>query len=110
MCKRYGARLAVDRLNLRVRSGEIFGFLGPNGAGKTTTIRMLLGLIHPSSGGIALFGEDLAAHRARLLPRVGALIEAPALYPYLSGRANLRAFSGPSPASSPPASTRSCAR
>ncbi|MFZ0215625.1 MAG: ABC transporter ATP-binding protein [Candidatus Dormiibacterota bacterium] len=95
LCKRYGSRLAVDHLNLRVLRGEVFGFLGPNGAGKTTTIRMLLGLIRPTSGRVELFGRDLAAHRAQVLPRVGALIEAPALYPYLSGRANLRAFAGP---------------
>ncbi|MGH7910465.1 MAG: ABC transporter ATP-binding protein [Candidatus Dormibacteraceae bacterium] len=95
LSKRYGSRLAVDRLNLRVDRGEIFGFLGPNGAGKTTTIRMLLGLVRPTSGSVELFGQDLAANRAGVLPRVGALIEAPALYGYLSGRANLEAFAGP---------------
>jgi ABC-2 type transport system ATP-binding protein len=91
LSKRYGQRLAVDRLNVEVRRGEIFGFLGPNGAGKTTTIRMLLGLIAPTNGRVEILGEDVQAHRARILPRVGALVEQPALYPYLSGRSNLRA-------------------
>ncbi|MBO0709300.1 MAG: ABC transporter ATP-binding protein [Candidatus Dormibacteraeota bacterium] len=95
LSKKYGSRLAVDRLNLSVRRGEIFGFLGPNGAGKTTTIRMLLGLIRPTGGTVELFGQDLALDPARVLPRVGALIEAPALYGYLSGRANLEVFAGP---------------
>jgi ABC-2 type transport system ATP-binding protein len=95
LSKRYGNRLAVDRLNLDVRKGEIFGFLGPNGAGKTTTIRMLLGLIRPTAGSVELFGQDLALAPARLLLRVGALIEAPALYGYLSGRANLEVLAGP---------------
>jgi len=75
-----------------VRRGEIFGFLGPNGAGKTTTIRMLLGLITHTDGEVTILGQDMAAHRAEVLPRVGALIESPALYPNLSGRGNLRAF------------------
>src|SRR5438874_2744732 len=91
LSKSYGKRLAVDNLNLEVRRGEIFGFLGPNGAGKTTTIRMALGLIAPSSGSVEILGQDIATHRARILPRVGALVETPALYTYLSGRNNLRA-------------------
>ncbi len=95
LSKRYGSRLAVDRLNLDVLRGEIFGFLGPNGAGKTTTIRMVLGLIRPTGGSVELFGQDLGADRVRVLPRVGALIEAPALYGYLSGRANLEVLAGP---------------
>ncbi len=92
LSKRYGSRQAVDNLNLEVRRGEIFGFLGPNGAGKTTTIRMALGLITPTTGNVEIMGEDIATHRARILPRVGALVETPALYTYLSGRSNLRAF------------------
>ncbi len=91
LSKRYGKRLAVDDLNLEVQRGDIFGFLGPNGAGKTTTIRMILGLIAPTTGSVEIFGQDLAAHRAQVLPRVGALIETPALYLYMSGRNNLRA-------------------
>ncbi|HEY7984217.1 MAG TPA: ABC transporter ATP-binding protein [Ktedonobacterales bacterium] len=89
--KRYGARLAVDRLSLEVKRGAIYGFLGPNGAGKTTTIRMLLGLIAPTGGAVELLGEDMLANRAHLLPQVGALVEQPALYPYMNGRDNLRA-------------------
>src|SRR5438270_10755536 len=91
LSKRYGSRLAVDNLNLEVRRGEIVGFLGPNGAGKTTTIRMMLGLIAPSGGSVEILGGDVASERARILPRVGALIETPALYTYLSGRDCLRA-------------------
>lgn len=92
LTKQYGQRLAVNNLNLEVGQGEIFGFLGPNGAGKTTTIRMALGLISPTSGGVEILGQDVAARRAHVLPRVGALIETPALYLYLSGRNNLRAI------------------
>ena len=91
LSKQYGKRLAVDNLDLAVQRGEIFGFLGPNGAGKTTTIRMALGLIAPTSGSVEILGQDIATHRARVLPRVGALIETPALYLYMSGRDNLRA-------------------
>ncbi len=85
LTKRYGALTAVDSLDLRVRTGEVYGFLGPNGAGKTTTLRMLLGLIRPSSGEVRLFGRPPGR-----LDGVGALIEGPAFYPYLSGRDNLR--------------------
>jgi ABC-2 type transport system ATP-binding protein len=92
LSKSYGRRRAVDGLHLEVRPGEVFGFLGPNGAGKTTTIRMALGLIRPTGGHVRILGEDVATSRARVLPRVGALIESPALYGYLSGRANLQAF------------------
>ncbi len=92
LSKRYGERLAVDHLNLEVRRGEIFGFLGPNGAGKTTTIRMALGLIAPTAGSVEIFGQNVAAHRASILPRVGALVETPALHLYMSGRDNLRAL------------------
>jgi ABC-2 type transport system ATP-binding protein len=90
LTKRYGERLAVDGLTLSVPRGEVFGFLGPNGAGKTTTIRMCLGLIRPTSGVVEINGGDVAREGGRVLPRVGALIEQPALYPYLSGRDNLR--------------------
>src|SRR5438094_251281 len=91
LSKQYGKRLALDNLTLEVHRGEIFGFLGPNGAGKTTTIRMALGLIAPTSGSVEILGRDVFAHRAQVLPRVGALVETPALYTYLSGRNNLRA-------------------
>ncbi len=91
LTKRYGSRVAVNQLNLEVRRGEIVGFLGPNGAGKTTSIRMLLSLIAPTSGRIELFGRDLASERAHLLPRIGALVETPALYLHMTGQGNLRA-------------------
>src|SRR5579871_2306622 len=90
LSKHYGKRLAVDNLSLEVQRGEIFGFLGPNGAGKTTTSRMMLGLIAPTGGSVEILGSDVLAHRAEILPRVGALVETPALYLYLSGRDNLR--------------------
>jgi len=85
LTKRYGTLTAVDALDLTVRPGEVYGFLGPNGAGKTTTLRMLLGLIRPTSGEVRLFGGPPGR-----LDGVGALIEGPAFYPYLSGRDNLR--------------------
>ncbi len=91
LSKQYGQRMAVNDLNLNVHRGDIFGFLGPNGAGKTTTIRMIFGLITPTSGRVEILGQDIATHRANVLPRVGALIETPALYLYMSGRDNLRA-------------------
>ncbi|MDQ6898222.1 MAG: ABC transporter ATP-binding protein [Candidatus Dormibacteraeota bacterium] len=91
LSKRYGERTVVDRLELQVDRGEVFGFLGPNGAGKTTTIRMALGLVEPSAGSVALFGSDVRTHGSQVLPRVGALVESPALYGYMTGRDNLRA-------------------
>ncbi|MBA2287454.1 MAG: ABC transporter ATP-binding protein, partial [Ktedonobacteraceae bacterium] len=91
LTKNYGARVAVNQLNLEIRRGEIVGFLGPNGAGKSTSIRMLLGLIAPTAGRVEVFGHDLATDQASLLPRIGALVEAPALYLHLTGRDNLRA-------------------
>jgi ABC-2 type transport system ATP-binding protein len=86
--KRYASITAVHDLNLSVRRGEVYGFLGPNGAGKTTTLRMLLGLIQPSSGTATVLGEEPGSPRG--LQGVGALVESPAFYPYLSGRDNLR--------------------
>ena len=91
LTKHYGSRVAVNHLSLEIRRGEIVGFLGPNGAGKTTSIRMLLGLIAPTAGRVEVFGHDLATERASLLPRIGALVETPALYLHLTGRENLRA-------------------
>jgi ABC-type multidrug transport system ATPase subunit len=89
LTKRYGERiLAVDRLDLRVRRGEVYGFLGPNGAGKTTTLRMLLGLVRPTSGSALVLGGAPGSPAG--LARVGALVESPSLYPFLSGRDNLR--------------------
>ncbi len=84
-----GGQLAVDDVALAVPPGSVYGFLGPNGSGKTTTIRMLLGLVHPTSGDFRLLGSDARAGLDRVLPRVGALVEGPAFYPFLSGRQNL---------------------
>jgi ABC-type multidrug transport system ATPase subunit len=92
LTKRYGngdsARLAVDRVSMTVRRGEVYGFLGPNGAGKTTTLRMVLGLIRPSAGSATVLGRP--AGEPETTARIGALIEGPGFYPYLSGRDNLR--------------------
>jgi ABC-2 type transport system ATP-binding protein len=88
LSKRYGDRLAVDAVSLTVRRGEVYGFLGPNGAGKTTTLRMVLGLVRPSSGRATVLGEPPGTPAA--VARVGALVEGPGFYPYLSGRDNLR--------------------
>jgi ABC-2 type transport system ATP-binding protein len=86
--KRYGEdTVAVDRLTMRVRHGEVYGFLGPNGAGKTTTLRMLLGLIRPGSGSAIVLGAEPGSPHG--LARLGALVETPAFYPFLSGRDNL---------------------
>ncbi|MGI8476162.1 MAG: ABC transporter ATP-binding protein [Thermomicrobiales bacterium] len=87
LTKRYGTRASVENLDLTVRRGEVYGFLGPNGAGKTTTLRMLLGLIVPTSGTATVVGR--APGDPAGLARVGALVESPAFYPYLSGRDNL---------------------
>src|SRR6202795_2743374 len=92
LSKAYGKRLAVDHLDLQVGRGGLFGFLGPNGAGKTTPIRMALGLIAPTNGSGEILGREVRHNRSKVLPRVGALVESPALYGYLSGRNNLRAF------------------
>ncbi|MDN5854721.1 MAG: ABC transporter ATP-binding protein [Actinomycetia bacterium] len=88
LSKHYGSVRAVDAISLTVERGEVYGFLGPNGAGKTTTARMLLGLIAPTSGQAKVFGRDPGDPRA--LARIGALIEGPGFYPFLSGRDNLR--------------------
>jgi ABC-2 type transport system ATP-binding protein len=88
LTKRYGRLVAVDSVDLTVQPGEVYGFLGPNGAGKTTTLRMLLGLVRPTSGSVRLFGETPGSPRH--LSNVGALIEGPGFYPYLSGRDNLK--------------------
>jgi ABC-type multidrug transport system ATPase subunit len=92
LTKRYGEVIAVQQLDLRVEHGEIFGFLGPNGAGKTTTMRMLLGLVRPTSGEARVLGMNIATEMPAILRRTGSVIENPTFYPYLSGRDNLRAF------------------
>ncbi len=89
LTKRFGSQTAVDSVDLAVPSGAVYGFLGPNGSGKTTTIRMLLGLVQPTSGRRALLGRPIPSRSGEALPRVGALVEGPAFHPYLSGRSNL---------------------
>src|SRR5271168_4948375 len=89
LTKRFGDRTVVDGLALAIPSGSVCGFVGPNGAGKTTTIRMLLGLVRPTSGSGTILGGSIA-EPASYLNKVGALIEAPAFYPQLSGRENLK--------------------
>jgi ABC-2 type transport system ATP-binding protein len=90
LTKRFGARTAVDGVDLVVPRGCAFGFLGPNGAGKTTMIRMLLGLTRASAGQMSMLGHPLPAERAQALERVGAIVEDPRFHPHLSGRENLR--------------------
>ncbi len=94
LTKRYGKVVAVDSLSLQVTQGGVFGLLGPNGSGKTTTMGMLLGLVLPTSGSIRVFGEDISGRQRQVLRRIGAVVETPAFYPYLSGWENLRYFQG----------------
>lgn len=100
LCKSYGDFQAVNDLSFSVLPGEVYGFLGQNGAGKSTTIRMLLTLIKPTSGRIEIMGKDLTRFRNEILKQVGAVVERPDLYKYLSAYENLRIFalmSGVSP-------------
>jgi ABC-2 type transport system ATP-binding protein len=90
LTKRFGSRVAVDGVDLRVPTATAFGFLGPNGAGKTTLIRMLLGLTRPSGGGWSILGRPMPGERSIALRRVGAIVEEPKFHPHLTGRENLR--------------------
>lgn len=102
LTKRYrGGQLAVDGLDLTVPAGSVFGFLGPNGSGKTTTIRMLMGLIEPTSGTARVLGRPMPREARAVLPGVGALIEGPALYGFLSGRDNLLRYDAADPGADP---------
>ncbi|WP_425562062.1 ATP-binding cassette domain-containing protein [Microbacterium kribbense] len=92
LSKRFGRRTAVDGVDLTVPRGAVFGFLGPNGSGKTTTIRMLLGLAGATSGDVQVLGRSMPRAADEVLPRVGALVEGAAFYPFLSGASNLRRF------------------
>lgn len=92
LSKHFGTLKAVDQLDFSVTQGEVFGFLGQNGSGKSTTIRMLLSLIHPTSGSIELFGKPLTQFRDEILEEVGAIIERPDLYPYLTAKEHLQLF------------------
>lgn len=92
LSKSFGKEQAVSNINLKIRKGEIYGFLGPNGAGKTTTIRMLLGLMKPSSGTIKIFQKDVTKERINILAKVGSLVENPSYYPHLTAYENLEAL------------------
>jgi ABC-2 type transport system ATP-binding protein len=100
LTKRFGAALAVDAVDLEVRAGDRYGLLGPNGSGKTTLARMLLGLVYATSGEIEVLGKPVPRQVNQVLPQVGALVEEPAAYPHLSGRANLRLFDAAGPGGS----------
>lgn len=106
LTKAFGKLVAVNDLHLQVMRGDVFGFLGPNGAGKTTTIRMLLGLIRPTAGSAIIFGMDNAYQLPAILQRIGAIVETPAFYPYLSGKDNLHAVAAASGMISGSASNR----
>lgn len=94
LTKHYGEVTAVDDLSLRVPRGSVFGLLGPNGAGKTTIIGTLLGLIRPTAGTIRLFGSEVGGTAGEAVRRIGAIMETPSFYPFLTGRDNLRYFQG----------------
>lgn len=89
LTKRFGSQTVVNAVDLAVPSGAVYGFLGPNGSGKTTTLRMLLGLASADGGQAKVLGQEVPRSLARVLPDVGALVEGPAFYPYLSGEDNL---------------------
>ncbi|WP_426567079.1 ABC transporter ATP-binding protein [Angustibacter sp. McL0619] len=97
LTKRFGRITAVDSVSLTVHQGERYGFLGPNGSGKTTTVRILLGLVFATSGEVELLGHSVPRQAREVLGEVGALVEGPAAYPYLSGRANLRLLDSAGP-------------
>jgi ABC-2 type transport system ATP-binding protein len=101
LAKRFGSQMAVAGIDLAVPRGSVYGFLGPNGSGKTTTIRMLLGLIQPTSGSQLLLGVAMPEGANAVLPSVGSLVEGPAFYPQLSGRANLARLDAADRAASP---------
>lgn len=92
--KRFGSLQAVEDLSLCVDSGDVYGFLGPNGSGKTTSIRMMLGLVRMSSGSARIFGHDVKTDFKRAIAQVGAMVEGPAFYGYLTARKNLELFGG----------------
>ncbi len=91
LTKRFGAQVAVSNLDLTIRRGQVLGFLGPNGSGKSTTVGMVLGLVRPTAGSIQIMGQSLADDPSLVSGYVGAIIENPAFYPFLTGRDNLRA-------------------
>lgn len=106
LTKAYGSLVAVNDLHIQVMRGDVFGFLGPNGSGKTTTIRMLLGLVRPTAGRAVIFGMDNAHQLPGILQHIGAIVETPVFYPYLSGRDNLHVVAATSGMISGKASNR----
>lgn len=92
LTKQYGVQKSVSDLNIHVKRGRIYGLLGRNGAGKTTTMKMLLGLIKPTSGTVKIFGKSMIGNEKKILPRIGCLIESPGFYPNLTGTENLKIF------------------
>jgi ABC-2 type transport system ATP-binding protein len=106
LTKRYGAVTAVQSVDLDVREGDRYGLLGPNGSGKTTLVRMLLGLVFATSGQIEVMGQRIPRYVREVLPQIGALIEEPAAYPHLSGRANLALLDAAGPGGRPARRTR----
>jgi ABC-type multidrug transport system ATPase subunit len=97
LTKRFGPVLAVDNVDVVVNRGDRYGLLGPNGSGKTTLVRMLLGLVYATSGEISVMDVPVPRRVARVLPRIGALVEGPGMYGHLSGRANLSLFDAAGP-------------
>jgi ABC-type multidrug transport system ATPase subunit len=97
LTRRYGRTVAVDGVDLDVREGDRYGLLGPNGSGKTTLVRMLLGLVYATSGTIQVLGRPMPKQARQVLPQVGAMVESPAAYPHLHGRANLALFDAAGP-------------
>ncbi|MCY0887306.1 MAG: ABC transporter ATP-binding protein [Alicyclobacillaceae bacterium] len=97
LTKVMGRKTIVDQLSLDIPRGEVFGFLGPNGAGKTTTIRMMVGLTSPTKGKVLIAGIDVSTHFAEAMMHVGAIVENPEMYKYLTGYQNLRHFARMSP-------------
>ncbi|WP_278600713.1 ABC transporter ATP-binding protein [Clostridium tertium] len=89
LIKKFNNVNSVDKVNLKVREGEVYGFLGPNGAGKSTTIKMILGLIKPNSGEISVFGKSIKDNREEILKDIGALVESPSYYGHLTAYENL---------------------
>jgi ABC-2 type transport system ATP-binding protein len=89
LSKQFDKFTAVNKLDLTIYQGDVYGFLGPNGAGKSTTIRMLMSLIFPSDGSISIFGKELKDNREYILSRIGAIIEKPDFYNYLTALQNL---------------------
>jgi ABC-type multidrug transport system ATPase subunit len=106
LTKRYGVVEAVRSVDLDVREGDRYGLLGPNGSGKTTLVRMLLGLVYATSGEIEVMGQRIPRHAREVLPHIGALIEEPAAYPHMSGRANLWLLDAAGPGGRPARRTR----